>query len=306
MALAFVRPEYLWWLFLVPGVILFHFFTLYSRKRRALQFANFDAIARVRGIELYSRNLTTLSLTILTVIVLVVALAGPLIVRESTISRFSFVIVLDVSRSMEANDIAPTRLDAAKETASDFVLAFPIGSRFGLVTFSGSSYIRSSLTHEQSAILAALQRAEISSLGGTDLSEAIITATNLLEGEESKAIIILSDGQNNVGTLDSAIEYARQKSVFIYAIGIGTPEGGMTSYGFSKADEDVLKAAAYETFGKFYRATDKAALFASFRNIESQKISPLTKDISSYLIAAALILFLLTYGLNASYYRMLP
>src|SRR3989338_4187199 len=171
MEIIFSHPEYLWALFVVPIVVLFHFFNLSARKRRALQFANFEAIARVRGVEIYSRNLTTLIITVLSLVALVGALAGPSLVRELSSSKSSFVIAIDVSRSMEATDILPTRLDAAKSTAHDFIETLPSGTRLGIVSFSGNSYIIHPVSSERSSVLHALDSVSINPLGGTDFAK---------------------------------------------------------------------------------------------------------------------------------------
>ena len=306
MEIIFSHPEYLWALFVVPIVVLFHFFNLSARKRRALQFGNFEAIARVRGVEIYSRNLTTLIITVLSLVALVGALAEPSLVRELSSSKSSFVIAIDVSRSMEATDILPTRLDAAKSTAHDFIETLPSGTRLGIVSFSGNSYIIHPVSSERSSVLHALDSVSINPLGGTDFAEAITTATNILEDEEYKAIILLSDGQSNIGDLDAALTYARQHAVVIYAIGLGTAEGGKTSYGFSKVDEDSLKAIAYETFGEFYRAIDANALATSFKNIEEIKTGPVSQDATPFFLIAALLLFLLAYFISTGHYPLFP
>ncbi|MFH1290877.1 MAG: VWA domain-containing protein [Nanoarchaeota archaeon] len=278
-----------------------------KRKRsHALHFANFDAIARVKGVDLLSKNLFVLILTILIVLLLALSLTGVKIQRTLYSSSFSFVMAIDSSASMEATDFYPNRLEAAKDTALDFVDSTPAGTRIGVISFSGNSFIEQSITDDKSFIKRAIEKIPPSSIGGTDLNEAVVTSTNLLEGEDAKAIILLSDGRINVGTIDDSINYANNHDVIVHTIGIGTEEGGQTSYGLSKMDEDALKALAHNTDGRYFRADTKELITESFNQIIDLKFKKITVDISPYLILAALIIFVIEYILISTRYRILP
>lgn len=295
MELFFSKPSYLYFLFFIPLIIIFHFFTINIKRKRALQFANFEAIARVKGIEFYSKSILPTFLMALIVLLLTFSLAGTSIAYESKISSFSFVIAIDSSSSMEAKDILPSRLEAAKETAVSFVNSLPEGSRIGVISFSGNAFIHRAVSEDKKAVVDSIKEIEIAQLGGTDLAEAIITSSNLLEKESNKAVVLLSDGQANVGSLDDAVAYALQKNVLIHTIGIGTKEGGETSLGFSKIDEDALKSIAYETKGKFFLVKDKEELFSSFNEISNFKSARVVVDISDWLLLFALVLFVFLY-----------
>jgi len=306
MEINFTHPDYLFLLAVIPAIVLVHFITLSQKKGQALKFANFDAISRIKGIELYSKNIFILSLTVLISLLLVLSLSGMTIQRIITSSSFSFVISIDSSKSMEANDMIPTRMEAAKQTALNFVDSTPTGTRIGVVSFSGNSFIEHELTQEKSLIKSSIQNIQISSVGGTDLYEAIITSTNMLKQEDFRSVIILSDGQINVGNLDDAIDYANENDVIIHSIAIGTNEGGITSYGLSKIDEDSLKAVAYNTGGEFFRAEDKETLSSSLSNILTLERKKVSFDISNYLLIASIFLFVFEYFLINTRYRIFP
>jgi len=278
-----------------------------KRKRvHALRFANFDAIAKVKGVDLLSKNLSVLALTITIVLLLILALTGVNIQRTLYASSYSFVIAIDASKSMEATDFLPSRLDAAKETALDFVDSTPAGTNIGVVSFSGNAFIEQMPTEDKTLAKIAIESIPLSSIGGTDLSEAVVTSTNLLEGEEAKSVILLSDGRINVGTLESAIGYANSHDTIIHTIGIGTEEGGVTTYGLSKIDEDALKALAHNTGGTYFNASTKDLLADSFNQIIELKFKKVTLNIAPYLVLAALILFVIEYVLINTRYRILP
>ncbi|MBU1103027.1 MAG: VWA domain-containing protein [Nanoarchaeota archaeon] len=306
MSFGFIRPGYLFLLVLIPIVIFLHFLMLKRKRSHALRFANFEAIAKVKGVDLLSKNIFILILSVLIFLLLVLSLSGVKMQRTLYSSSFSFIIAVDSSTSMEAADFSPNRLEAAKETALDFVDSFPAGTRAGVISFSGNAFIEQSVTDDKDFIKRAIEEIPLSSIGGTDLSEAVITSTNLLEGEEAKAVILLSDGKINVGTIETAINYANNHDVIVHAIGIGTLEGGVTSYGLSKIDEDSLKSLAYNTEGKYFQAGTKELLRDSFNQIIELKFKKVSSDITSYLLLAAITLFLIEYILISTRFRILP
>jgi len=306
MSFDFIKPSFLLLLGLIPLIIFLHFIMLKRKRSHALKFANFNAIAKVRGVDLLSKNIIILFITIIIILLLILSLSGVKYQRTLFSSSFSFIIAIDSSTSMEAKDFFPNRLEAAKENAIRFSESTPVGTRIGIISFSGNAFIEQSLTDEKNFIRQAIEGIPLSSIGGTDLSEAVVTSTNLLEGEEAKAIILLSDGRINVGTIEDAINYANNHDVIIHTIGIGTDEGGLTSFGLSKIDEDALKSLAHNTDGKYFRVDSKTGLEDSLSEIIELKFKKITTDISPYLILTVLILFLIEYILINTRYKILP
>jgi Ca-activated chloride channel homolog len=306
MIIGFEKPLYLLLLNLIPLVILIYFITLKRKRVQALKFANFDAIAKIKGVDLLSKNIFTLVLTIIIIILVVLSLAGLNVQRTLYSSSFSFVLAIDSSKSMEATDFSPTRLEAAKDTAISFVDSTPSGTKIGVISFSGNSLIEQRLTDDKFLIEQTITKIQQSSVGGTDISEAVVTSTNLLEGEQAKSVIILSDGQLNVGSIDEIIKYAGENDVIVHTIAIGTQTGGSTTYGISKLDEDALKAIAYNTNGEFFKAENKEALKEAFSKIMDLKLKNVTFNLSNYALLAALMLFVVEYILVNTRYRVLP
>jgi len=303
---SFENPNYLILLIIIPLLILIHFFMLKKKRAHALKFANFDAIAKIKGIDLISKNISLLVLTVIILILLIFSLSGLRIHRELETSSFSIVLAIDSSSSMEADDILPTRLEAAKETASYFIDNIGWGSKVGVISFSGNSMIETDLTDDKVLAKRAVRRIEVSPLGGTDLYEAILTSSNLLEGEEAKLVILLSDGRINVGTVDDVILLANKEDVIIHTIGIGTVEGGQTRYAISKLDEDSLTAIAYNTGGQYFNAKNKEQIMESFKNILEFRTKKVSINISNYLLFAAVLLLFLEYILINTKYKTLP
>lgn len=293
MYISFTHPLYLVFLFAIPILIFFHFYGLKNIRGKSLRFANFEAIARIKGIDLYSKNIFLLAFNILFIILLVFALAGFTLYREVEASSFSFVIAIDNSESMSASDLKPSRIDTARKTATDFVNTLPYESYLAVVSFSGDSYIEQELTKNKQALKYAIENIEISEVGGTDVLEAISTATKILRKEENKAVILLSDGQINVGSVDEAVDYAKYNEVMVHAIGIGTVEGGEVSYGLSKLDEESLKSLAYSTEGRYFNVKDKTEMESSFAQIIGATRKLGSVNLSIYLIIITIALFVL-------------
>ncbi len=295
MDFSFSHPQYLWLLFSLPLLFFIHFFALSSRRKKALKFANFDAIARIEGIDFFSKNVVVLFMNVLIAALLIFAVSGLTIHTFAKSSSFSFVIAIDSSQSMEATDFSPNRITAAKQTAVTFLNEAPIGTRVGIISFSGGSKIEHDMTERKDELKSAIFDIGISGLGGTDLYEAVLTSSNLLKNENQKAVILLSDGQLNVGNIDDAISYANENSVVIHTIGIGTVEGGETEFGISKLDEDSLKSLAYNTGGQYFNPLNSQNLTDTFLGLYDLTERKVAVPLLDYLIVFAIILLVLEF-----------
>ncbi|HLD55857.1 MAG TPA: VWA domain-containing protein [Candidatus Nanoarchaeia archaeon] len=298
----FAEPKFLILLLVIPLLIFIHFFSINNRKKIALKFANFEAIGRIEGVDFFSKNITDLVLSILIVSLLIFTISGLTLQTINQASAFSFVIAIDNSQSMSATDLPPNRLAASQETASHFVESTLFGTRIGLISFAGTSYIEEDLTIDRGLISKKIKEIKLNEYGGTDLHEAVLTASNMLKNEKNKALILLSDGQINVGNLNETIDYANRENMLIHTIGIGTIEGGETIYGLSKLDEDALKALSYNTWGSYFEAENQDTLEQSFRNILGLTVRKVSIDISGYLVSFAIILFVIKFFLMQTKY----
>ncbi len=302
----FSHPEYLFFLFAIPLIFFIHFLALSNRKKKALKFANFDAIARIEGIDFFSKNVILLLLNAVVMLALIFAVSGLTVNVLTKASSFSFVIAIDSSKSMEATDFSPSRIEVAKETAKDFISSSPLGTKMGVISFSGGSKIQIDMTDRKDELRNAINSIEVGGLGGTDIYESVLTSTNLLKNEDNKAIILLSDGQLNVGSVQEAIDYADYYGVVINTIGMGTKEGGATEFGLSKLDEDSLKSLAYNTHGKYFSAEGKANLSQAFTEMFNITEKEVAIKLQDYLLIVAIVLLVLEFFLSNTKYVSLP
>ncbi len=304
--IVFTKSIYLFFLVIIPLIIFIHFFSLKKQRYRALRFANFDAIARIRGIEFFSKNLVMLVLTLSILASLIFSLAGAEVLTEIKASPHSFVIAIDTSQSMSADDFSPNRMEAAKKVAAEFVDFSPIESKMGIISFSGNSLIEQEMTTSKPQLREAISGIFLSGVGGTDIYGAVTSGTNLLVNEESGVIILMSDGQLNVGSIEEAIEYANQKGVVVHTLAIGTEEGGEAIYGTSKLEKEALQALAYNTGGNFYESFDEISLSNSLRNAYEESKIKIRLNIQDYLLVFAAVLIFLQYYLMNTRYKVLP
>ena len=191
------------------------------------------------------------------------------------------VLAIDVSGSMEIEDLKPTRLEAAKRLAGRFV-GGRAGDRLGLVAFAGQAYSLVPLTTDYDLLLSSLRslRPGLIADEGTAIGTALGVAINRLRDSRAKSrvCVLLSDGESNAGSLDPllAAQLAHAYGIRLYTIGLG--EDGFVPYGRdsltgkpryvqTRLDETTMRQLAQAANGRFFRATDNAALKQVFGEI---------------------------------------
>ncbi len=145
MGISFLYPRFLLLLLLVPFFIFVYFFSLMYNKKKAVLFANFEAMERFYDIEFFSKNFLALYANLLILVLLIFALSGTAISFDTDTSAFSYVIAIDTSSSMSTVDVLPNRLEAAKNEARDFIDLLPIGVEVGIIGFSGDATVLQTL-----------------------------------------------------------------------------------------------------------------------------------------------------------------
>ena len=316
--LTFTNPAYLWTLLLVPFIVLIHIFTLKYTRAAALKFSNFEAIERVSKGEflgkpyhgfLRNKNVLLLLLRVIIYTLIILSVSGTTLWYTGRASDFDFVIAIDTSASMLADDFNQTRLGAAKEAAKAFIGDIVGKTSIGIVSFSGAVFVDKEPTSDKSEAKRVIDGLDIKESGGTNIGDSIITAANLLKGNNAKAIILMTDGQSNTGTpIDVAVDYVKSRAVIIYTIGIGTKEGGKL-FGLqltSKLDEDTLKKISEDTSGKYFRAESKEFLDKAFKEIASFGEKRVSLNLSWIFLITSLILLGFEWILLHTIYKTIP
>ena len=305
--LSFLYPKFLILLLLIPFFIFVYFFSLVYNKKKALLFANFEAMERFYDIEFFSKNFLFLYLNLAVLILLVLALAGTSVSFVAETSTFSHSLLIDNSWSMKTPDVLPTRLEAAKTSAKNFIDLLPVGAEISIIAFSGDAAVMQEPDNSKVRAKMAIDNIDYGDIQGTNIFNALVIANKLLDDRRLKSLVLISDGQLNIGDAPQVIRYANRESLIVNTIAIGTQEGGTTELDtISKVDEDFLSSLASETGGQFFRAEDLADLDASFNQIIRTTTKEVLIDISFYLLLAGLGLFTLNWILHNLRFKIIP
>ncbi len=222
------------WFWLLVFIPLLAALSLLTWKRRGKQWHRMvaprlrDRLSETRAGHWY---FASFFIALLGLAILIVSLAQPEGGEEFQTRKTegrNILFCLDISRSMLTEDLAPNRLSAAKAAAQEIMDEFP-NDRAGLLVFAGETYVQVPLTPDRSYVRRAIQQTSPFDLptGGSDLSRAIRDGGELLEktGQKSNIMILLSDGEEHTEGLAVAAREARQKGIFVYALGFGTKAG---------------------------------------------------------------------------------
>ncbi|MDP4285868.1 MAG: VWA domain-containing protein [Bacteroidota bacterium] len=223
---------------------------------------------------------------------IIIALARPQVSFEETETEgegIDIMLCIDVSGSMTAQDFTPNRMEAAKKVAEEFVNNRP-SDRIGVVIFAGESFTQCPLTTDHSVLINQIRQIRSGLLeDGTAIGSGLATSVDRLRNSKSKSkvVILLTDGVNNGGLIDpsTAKEIAKTFKIKVYTIGVGTngyaptpvstPMGIVMQNEKVAIDEKLLQNIAYETGGKYFRATDNGSLeniYKEINHLEKSKV----------------------------------
>ncbi|MFV8225440.1 VWA domain-containing protein [Christiangramia aquimixticola] len=229
-----VLEEKIWfWLLLVIPVILLLFLILiFWQNRTRNKFADAALLKYLAPNRSRSKPVIKLILLLLGISALVIALVNPKIgSRMETVKRegVDIVFAIDVSKSMEAEDIAPNRLEKSKQLVSQILNS--LGSdRVGIIAYAGGAFPQLPITTDYSAAKMFLQalNTDMISSQGTAIGDAIELATTYYDDDQqtNRVLFIISDGEDHEGNVEELVEIASEKGIRIFTIGVGTAKGG--------------------------------------------------------------------------------
>ncbi len=312
MEIVFRNVFYLWFLLVVPVLIVAHFISLRYSNKRAIKFVNFVALARVSEKIEISSNYSVLFLRTLVFTAIIFAISGTVLWYSGSSIDADYVLAIDSSASMLAEDFFPTRFDAAKEGAKTFVNSLPIYSSVGVISFSGISYISQPLTNDKLVLSEAIDNVQILNSGGTDIGGAIVTGSNLLiNSGKPRVVVILTDGRANVGlNIEQAIEYANSNRIIVDTIGVGTEQGYFVdvdeSLGPLGVNMQELENIAVSTGGNFYYPESSDELKNIYQEISKSEKTKVSLDLTFFLLVFILLVLFLEWVLINTKYKILP
>lgn len=325
------------WFLLLLALLPLLWRGVFRRERRsALRYPTLSTLKSISTAGAGARRIVLPALRSLALVLVVIALARPQ--AGSTTAKIhregvDVVLAVDVSGSMLAEDFTleeerASRLDVVKSVVDAFVAARP-QDRIGLVLFGARAYTQSPLTLDHGWLRQNLERATVGMIeDGTAVGAGIATSVNRLRAStaKSKFVVLLTDGQQNAGTIapHTAAEAAAALGIKVYTVGAGTR--GMAPYPATDLfgnkvyrpisvdiDEDALKKVAEITKARYFRATDTASLREVYGEIDRAEKTEFEapefteyREIYPYLLWPALLLFVLELLLAETTLRKLP
>jgi Ca-activated chloride channel family protein len=310
--MSFTSPYMLLALLLVPAVLLFAIAVDRRRSRYPVVFTNLELLAGVVQERRAWRRWVPLALLLVALACASTALARPKARLSVPDNNGTVILVVDVSGSMRANDVEPTRLDAAVNAMRTFLDKLPPQFKVGLVAFSSEPEVLSAPTRDRQLVREAL--GYLMPEAGTAIGDGLQVAVRLVQsslaraGVERKpgqqlpaAIVLMSDGAQNRGFLQplQAARNAKAAGVKVYTVALGTP-GGVVSFGFGlyinsipvPPDPATMRLIANATGGTTYSARSAERLSNIYKSLGSSigRKTELREVTSWFAAAAALFL----------------
>jgi Ca-activated chloride channel homolog len=279
--LAFMSPNRLLILIIIPLLILAYIFASLRKNRRGMRFTNTSMLDVVVPKQSQWRRHLAVALSLLSLITLTAAFARPKTQVDVPRERATVVMVIDASQSMQATDVKPTRLDAAKQAAIEFVNKLPEKYNVSVVSMAGSCSILVPPTTAHNTVLNAINSIQLQD--STAIGEGITTALRALQQAPKDpdnpnsiapgAIVLLTDGSNTAGRApQQAAAEAKAAKVPIYTIAYGTENGYVDLDGKRElvpVDHEEMKQIAAATNGQYFEAASADQLKKVYENIGS-------------------------------------
>jgi len=336
--MSFIWSSLLYLLLIVPLLLWLYFRTQSKRRGMAARYGSMGVIHDSKNNAVDTRRHVPALVFLIAIAILIISIARPQ--AEVSIPKLEGTVILtfDVSGSMAADDLKPTRMEAAKAAAVEFVNKQPANILIGVVAFSDGGLSIQPPTNDKAATLDTIYR--LVPRRGTSLGNGILVSLNTIivsEGDPpflnaesfsdpnaeapapeiqgwypSSVIVLLSDGENNQNPDPiAAAEFAADLGVRIYTIGIGSTEGAVLEVEgftvFSQLDEELLQAVSLNTGGQYYSAANEADLLRIYRDLEP-KLSLKTENIevTSLFAGVGILLFLVAGAISLLWFGRVP
>jgi len=307
----FLSPERLGLLLVVAALVGVYVWAQRQRRHAAVRFSNLALLAEVAPAQPGWRRHLPAAAVALAMAALVVAIAQPVQQVRVPKEAATLMMVIDVSASMDATDVPPSRLEAAIAAAKTFVSDLPPQIRVGLVAYSRYAEVVASPTVDHQAVLDGIDRLILGT--GTATGEAIYTALDALAAANDtagaaattlggSAIVLLSDGVPTVGRpVLGAAQEAADQGVPISTIAFGTSEGAVTIQGRRvsvPADPETMASIAEITNGRFFEAVSAKELRTVYKDIGTRVgYETEQRDASGPVVTVAVVALLAAAGL---------
>jgi len=320
----FANTEYFYGLLALPALLMFFIWVARSKRQALKKFGNPTLLEKLMLARSPARRNVKICLLLSAILLFLIALARPQIgtkLEEVKRSGLDIFVAVDVSLSMQAEDIKPSRLAKAKHEVSSLISRLE-GDRIGLIVFAGEAFVQCPLTLDYGAARMFLDIIDPSLIPvqGTAIGEAITKAAASFVQQERKhkVLILITDGEDTVTDPMEAAKLAEKEGIVIYTVGIGSPQGVPiplfdqrgNRIGFKKDSDGnvvtsklnplMLEKIALQTNGKYYQASpsemELSKIYNAVNQMEEKELSSRIfsqyEDRFQYFLAAGLLLLL--------------
>jgi Ca-activated chloride channel family protein len=309
-----------WWLLtLLPVLAVGGVYVWRQLHRRAfaVRFTNVDLLRSLVPKGIGARRHFAAGAFLLSLLVLAFGMARPSVDHKEPLERATIMLAIDVSLSMDATDVAPTRIDAAKAAAKDFVKELPPAYNIGLVSFAKSANVLVSPTKERNAVLQAIDTLQLQEATAT--GEAVFTSLDAIRsvpadgatGVPPARVVLLSDGFRTAGrSIEDAAAAASAANVPVSTIAFGTDDGTVrigNQLQQVPVDRVSLQKLAQTTKGQYYEAASKDQLKKVYQDMGSSigyKTQP--KEVTQWYLGLGFVLALAAAALSLLWGSRLP
>jgi Ca-activated chloride channel homolog len=311
----------LWLLAAVVALIAVYLVAQRRRSRYAVRFTNLPLLEKVAPTRPGWRRHLPAGFFVIMLALLVVGFAQPAAAVQVPRERATVIIAVDVSPSMEATDVPPDRLAAARAAAHDFVDLLPAEFNVGLVAFAGTAQVVVAPVTDREALRAGIDELDQStiSVSGTAIGEAIDASLRAVRTVDVRAseeppparAVVLSDGANTAGRAPEAMaETAAEQGVPVDTISVGTADGSIEQNGRTEpvpVNGETLRGVAETTGGSYHEAASADQLRDVYAGISSSVgYRTERQDISHRFIGFGLLFGLATAGTSLLWFSRLP
>lgn len=228
----FDNPTYLWLLLLIPLLAMIYLYSLRQSKRRLKRFGSLKLMHQLSPMASPRRKLVKFVLAelILTLLIMIVARPqiGNKIANNTSREGIEVIMALDISNSMLATDVVPSRLDKSKLMVEGLMNKFT-KNKLGLIVFAGDAFVQLPITSDYVSAKMFLDNINPSLIGtqGTDIGKAINLAMHSFtpNTQTGKAIVVITDGEDNEGGAEAMAKQAQEKGIKVFILGIGSTQG---------------------------------------------------------------------------------
>jgi Ca-activated chloride channel family protein len=307
----FLAPERLWFLLLIPALVALYVVLQRRRSHYAVRFTNLSLLDTVAPRRVNWRQHVAVLLALLTLAGAVVLFAKPSgLVKVPRTTSVTVVLTIDVSLSMEAQDVDPDRITAAKQTAKQFLDKLPDDYRVSLVSFARYADVVVAPTTNHTKVATAIDQLQLQEYTAT--GEGIFAALDVVKqslgdsvsGPGSKLpamIVLISDGKRTVGRSQvAAARAARAQGVPIYTVALGTAQGVILNDGHQirvTVEIGELRQIAQISGGKAYVAATPDDLLDAYRDVDGRLVYETERtDVTSRYLGWLVLLSLLSTG----------